>query len=189
MHVTEAIHFRRAYRSLRPAAISDTLIRDLAEHASLAPSCFNNQPWRFVFARDPQVLADLRPALSRGNAWVTTASMIIAVFTKADLDCTNEGRGYYLFDAGLAVATLVLRATELGLVAHPIAGYKEAAVKAALNIPEDMTVITLVNVGKHSKEINPILTESQAAREKSRPERKTFEEFAFIDRYPAGREE
>ncbi|MCK4297935.1 MAG: nitroreductase family protein, partial [Planctomycetes bacterium] len=49
MEVREAIERRRAYRSLDPAPISDELIRDLAESASLAPSCFNNQPWRFVF--------------------------------------------------------------------------------------------------------------------------------------------
>lgn len=32
---------------------------------------------------------------------------------------------YYLFDAGMSVAFLILRATELGIVAHPIAGCRE----------------------------------------------------------------
>ncbi|MFB0562029.1 MAG: hypothetical protein ACETWM_12570 [Candidatus Lokiarchaeia archaeon] len=35
-----------------------------------------------------------------------------------------------------------LRATKLGLVTHPIAGYDEEQVKKVLNIPEDMRVIT-----------------------------------------------
>jgi nitroreductase len=49
MDVKRAIEERRAYRSLDPAGITDDLINDLAESARLAPSCFNNQPWRFVF--------------------------------------------------------------------------------------------------------------------------------------------
>lgn len=44
MDVKEAIRERRAYRSLDPVEITESLIRDLAESAQLAPSCFNNQP-------------------------------------------------------------------------------------------------------------------------------------------------
>ena len=59
MDVKEAIKRRRAYRSLEPVEISDELIHDLAKSAGLSASCFNNQPWRFVFARDPKVLQRL----------------------------------------------------------------------------------------------------------------------------------
>jgi hypothetical protein len=44
-------------------------------------------------------------------------------------------------------------------VAHPIAGYNEGAVKEILGIPEEMRVITLVIVGRHSETIGPLLTE------------------------------
>ncbi|TRO47319.1 nitroreductase, partial [Candidatus Bathyarchaeota archaeon] len=87
MNVREAIERRRAYRSLDPTPISDELIRDLAECASLAPSCFNSQPWRFVFVRDPDVLREVHGALSKGNEWITDASMIIAVFSRKEDDC------------------------------------------------------------------------------------------------------
>jgi nitroreductase len=52
----DAIEARRAYRSLDPVAITKNLIKDLARSASLAPSCFNYQPWRFIFVKDPDVL-------------------------------------------------------------------------------------------------------------------------------------
>jgi len=183
MDVKEAIRLRRAYRSLDPVTITDELIRDLAECASLSASCFNNQPWRFVFARDPGVLAELHKALSRGNEWVRDASMIIAVFSRKEDDCMIKGRDYNQFDAGMATAFLILRATELGLVAHPIAGYREGRVKETLGIPEEMQVITLVNVGKHSETLRDSLTEEQKAIELERPERLPFEKFAFVDRY------
>jgi nitroreductase len=183
MDVKQAILTRRAYRSLELVEITEELVRDLAESARLTPSCFNNQPWRFVFVYDPEVLKKLHGAMSRGNQWVQAASMIIAVFSREDLDCRIRGRDYYLFDTGMATAFLMLRATELGLVAHPIAGYKEDQVKEILGIPEDMQVITLVNVGKHSETIGPLLSEKQAETEKKRPERLPLEEFAYANTF------
>ena len=183
MNVTDAIHTRRAYRSLEPLNVTDELIRDLASHAGLAPSCNNNQPWRFVFVRDPAQLAKVHAALSKNNKWIELASLIVAVFSRAGEDCTVKDRVYNQFDTGMGAAFLILRATELGLVAHPVAGYDDAAVKQALGIPEEYQLITLVNVGRHSDRIHPYLTEKQAAIEAERPPRKAFEAYAWIDKY------
>ena len=183
MDVREAIESRRAYRSLNPVPISDELIWDLAESASLAPSCFNYQPWRFVFVRDPDVLEEMHGALSKNNQWITDASMIIAVFSRKEDDCVIRDREYHLFDVGMATAFIMLRATELGLVAHPVAGFSPRKVRAVLGIPKDMQVITLVNVGKHADTLHDTLTEQQKAVEKERPERLPFEKFAYVDRY------
>jgi nitroreductase len=183
MDVARAIDERRAYRSLEPVEITDEVVHELATAARLAPSCFNNQPARFVFVRDPEALARLHGALSEKNAWATAGSMIVGVASRLDLDCAIATREYYLFDTGLATAFLVLRATELGLVAHPIAGYKEGKAKAALGIPDDMRLIALVIVGKHSDAIGPLLTEEQAEIESARPERRPFEETFFMDGY------
>jgi len=183
MDLRKAINERRAYRSLKPVEINEDLARDLAQCAQLSASCFNNQPWRFVFVYDKNVLENLHGALSKGNEWARSASMIIAVVSRKDLDCIIKEREYYLFDTGMASAFIILRATELGLVAHPIAGYNEEKVKEVLKVPEDMTVITLIIVGKRSDKISPILSEKQRGWEKERPERMTLEEFAFMNRY------
>jgi len=183
LNVTDAITVRRAHRSLEPVEITDDLIRDLARHAGLAPSCNNFQPWRFVFVRDPAQLAKMHAALPKSNKWIELASMIVAVFSRAGEDCNIKDRVYHQFDAGIGTAFLILRATELGLVAHPVGGYDEATIKQALGIPENYQVITLVNVGKHSATIHPYLTEKQVAIEPMRPARNPFEKYAFIDRY------
>ncbi|MFX0156385.1 MAG: nitroreductase family protein, partial [Candidatus Hodarchaeota archaeon] len=139
MDVQKAIKERRAYRSLDFIEITDNLILDLAEKAQIAPSCANNQPWKFIFVKDKDQLNKLFATLSEGNKWVENASMIIGVFSKAEHDCIIKERKYYLFDTGLAVAFIILRATELGLVAHPIAGFNEEKAKALLKIPNEMT--------------------------------------------------
>lgn len=183
MDVKRAIDERRAYRALESVEITDELVRELATAAQLAPSCFNNQPARFVFVRGAEALRGIQGALSEKNAWATAGSMIVAVASRLDLDCAIATREYFLFDTGLATAFLILRATELGLVAHPIAGYKEGKAKAAVGIPDDMRLITLVIVGRHSNTISPLLTEEQAEIEKARPERKPLGEIAFTDGY------
>lgn len=186
MDVKQAIHTRRAYRSLEPVEITEELVKDLAESAQLTCSCFNNQPW-FVFAYEPDVLEELQGAVSKGNVWVQAASMIIAVFTKKDLDCVRKEREYYLFDTGMATAFMILRATELGLVAHPIAGFNEHAVKEILGIPEEMRLIVLLVVGKRSETISPLLSEKQVQRERKRPERLPLEEFAYMNYFTRDR--
>lgn len=183
MELHEIIQNRRAYRSFEPFQVTDELVHDLAAHAMLSPSCFNNQPWRYVFVHDPEVLKSIFGAMGKNNDWTHLSSMVIAVFSRPDLDCVIKDRLYYLFDTGMATAFLILRAWDLGLVAHPIAGFDPKKVKDILGIPEEMMLITLVIVGKKKGSIDPVLTEKQAADEKQRPERKSFESFAYINRY------
>jgi nitroreductase len=183
MNVKEAINLRRAYRSLEFVEISDEIISELAKSAQLAPSCFNNQPWRYIFIRDKEILNSIHGTLTKTNKWVGLSSLIIAVYSNKNLDCIIKERKYYLFDTGIATGFIILRATELGLVAHPIAGFNEEAVKRILGIPEEMRLITLIIIGKHSKELNNLLLDKQKSIENQRPERKKLDEFISINTY------
>ena len=183
MNVKEAIEKRRAYRSLDPVEINDDLIKDLARVAQIAPSCNNYQPWRFIFVHDKEQLEKLFTTLSPNNNWIEKASMMIAVFSTPEYDCRIKERTYYLFDTGLAVAFMMLRATELGLVAHPIAGFNEKKAKEILGIPEEMMLITFINLGKHSTTINPVLSENMKLGEKQRPPRKDLSEMMYLNKF------
>ncbi len=188
VNVKEAINLRRAYRSFDSIEIHDELITDLAECAQVAPSCMNKQPWNFIFVRKPSQLEKIFQTLTPANVWVRRASLVIVVFGAKEDDCVlgpDGQRLYYLFDIGLAVENMILRATELGLVAHPIAGFNPEEVQKALGIPEEYLVVTLVNVGKHSEEINPDLSDNMKLGEKQRPPRKKIESFIHIDAYSA----
>jgi len=183
MDVEDAIQKRRAYRSLEPFEIKEEIIYDLAESAQLSASCFNNQPWQYIFVHEKGILGKMHEALSSGNEWAKKASMIIVVVGKKEDDCVIHDRIYYRFDIGMATAQMILRATELGLVAHPIAGYSHRKTREILNIPEEIDVIALVIVGKHSEKINPVLSEKQIEAEKQRPERKKIIKFVFHNKY------
>ncbi len=175
---------RRAFRSLKQVDITPELIQKAARIAQLAPSCMNNQPWRFVFVYDKDVLTELQNnCLTRGNAWGKASSLIIAVFSKVDLDCMIKDRQYYLFDTGMATAYLILQLTDIGLVAHPIAGYDPEKTKELLNIPDEYQLITLVIVGKKSNTIPDFFKDHQKKSEIKRPKRKNLDEFVFMNKF------
>jgi nitroreductase len=179
VEVVKAISNRRALRALDARKIEDEKMNSLAEAARLSASCFNNQPWRFVFCTNPEVLNVLRTTLPKGNAWATRAPLIIAVAAAENDDCQlGDQRDYYLFDCGLSVGQMLLRATELGIVAHPIAGYDSLKVRAALRIPGEYVVITLVICGYHGSD-DSLLSDKQKTAEASRPERKRISENFF----------
>ncbi|TFG27063.1 MAG: nitroreductase [Promethearchaeota archaeon] len=183
MNVKETIKIRRSYRALDPVQITKELITDLAESAQMAPSCKNSQPWRFIFVYDKDQLKKLFTSLIPGNQWIQRASMIIVVFSNVKYDCIIKERLYYLFDSGIATGFLLLRATELGLVAHPIAGFEENVVKTILEIPHDMRIISLIIVGKKSKKVYPELTDLMKKTEARRPGRFPLKNFAYTNKY------
>jgi nitroreductase len=148
-NVLPPIEARRARRALAPEPVSREILETLLQAAHLAPSCNNSQPWRLIVVDEPETLAHVKDSLSGGNYWAKQAPVILAVASRRDLDCElSDRRDYFLFGCGMAVGNLMIQATALDLVAHPIAGYKPEQVKAVLGIPEDYVLITLVIVGR-----------------------------------------
>ncbi len=144
--ISDSIKVRRAFRGIRPVPVSDEDLKKLVEAAHLAPSCTNKQPWRFVIVRTQEKLQQLHSVLSEGNYWMKHAPALIVVYTKNDFGCQlSDERNYALFDTGTAVGFLLIQATQMGLVAHPVAGYDPFKVKEILEI--DGIVITIIAVG------------------------------------------
>jgi nitroreductase len=139
---------RRAKRALSEKKIPDEIIGRIMIAATYAPSCFNNQSWRFLVVMEDEALKKVHEALSGGNYWVKKAPLVVVVATKPDLDCQlNDRRDYALFDCGLATENLMLQAFKEGLYAHAIAGFEPLKVKEEFGIPDPYIVITLVAVG------------------------------------------
>lgn len=182
--ILEEIELRRARRAINPEIkISRNDLELLIKAATLAPSCFNNQPWRFVVFDDPEVLEKVKENLSGGNYWAKKAPSIIGVFVRKEDDCSlSEGRDYFLFDAGLAVGNLLLQATRMGIIAHPVAGYDPLRIKKLLKVPEDFTLITLIILGYKGKISS--LSEKHRHLEISERNRKSLQEVMAFNSFP-----
>lgn len=182
MEILKAIADRRAYRAIKDEPLGQGTLDLILEAGTLAPSCFNNQPWRVVAAEGDR-LAALKGALTEGNAWATRAPAILAVAVREGDDCRLEdGRDYALFDAGLCAMNMLTQATALGLVAHPMAGYNPKKAKAALGIPGDYVLITLIALGVKGELDGPdasLLQPWQIERDRGPRQRKALAETAF----------
>jgi len=142
------IDLRRAKRALSDKKIPAETLRRLMTAATFAPSCFNNQSWRFLVATDAAALKEIHATLPGANYWVKKAPVVVVVATRLDFGCRlNDRRDYALFDCGLAVENLMLQGFKEGLYAHAIAGYDPLKIKAAFHIPDEYIIITLVAVG------------------------------------------
>jgi nitroreductase len=188
MELMDVIEGRKSYRAFDPVEITDEMVNDLMNAASRAPSCNNNQPWRFIFIRERDRLEMLKHTLSRGNYWGKRASMIVAVLSKPDLDCQGEEGDYNLLDTGMAMENLLLRATEIGLATHPIAGFDHEKARVILEVPEDYQLLPLIIFGKRSSDPGLLVREDHKKTETTRSERKPLNEvmeherFGFTDR-------
>ena len=181
MEVSEAVKRRRALRAFDIRPILEENLEALIEAMRLAPSCSNNQPWRVTLVTAEERLMHVKEALTPKNAWATRAPLIMAISSKPADDCrSNDGRDYYLFDCGIAVGEMILRATELGIIAHCIGGFDPMKVKQALDIPKDYVVITLM-ICAYPGTDESFLTDKQKREQAERPERKPIGENFYRD--------
>ncbi len=141
------IEERRAKRALSGKKIPGDVQRRLMTAATYAPSCFNNQPWRFMVVTEQDGLEKLYGSLTGGNYWAKKAPLLVVVATKTSFDAKlSDNREYALYGCGLAVQNLLLQATKEGLYAHPMAGFDPLVVKKTFSIPEDYIVINIIAV-------------------------------------------
>ena len=172
----QEIESRRAKRALSEEKIPDAVFGRLMTAATYAPSCFNNQSWRFLVATSDEALDKMHAALSPGNYWARRAPVMVAVVTKPDLDCQlSDRRDYALFDCGLAVESMILQAMREGMIAHPMAGFDPLKVKDGFQIADEYIVITLVALGYPSEDTS-FLNEKHLLAEQGPRDRRPEEE-------------
>jgi len=177
-----AIEKRRARRALSENAIPQEILHRIMTAATYAPSCANNQSWRFLVASGAEALAKVHTALTDGNYWAKKAPVVAVVTTKADLDCqSSDGRDYAFYDCGLAAENLMLQAVEDGLYAHPMAGYDPLKIKAVFGVPDDYTVLNLIAIAYPGDAGH--LNDKHKASETSQRQRKPQEEVICYDQW------
>jgi nitroreductase len=148
MTIVPEIEARRARRAYAPRPVEDEVLNRILTAATLAPSCANKQPWRFVVCRDGAGIDEAREGLSGGNYWAKNAPVLLIVLTADELDCNlSDSRHYAQFDTGMATMNLLLQATREGLYAHPMAGFSPEKVRETFSIGDEARVITMIALG------------------------------------------
>jgi nitroreductase len=158
----------------------DDLMR-LFEAARWSPSCFNAQPWRFVYsiAGSEQFGRFLDLLVAGNRVWCERAGALIVVASKLTFDNGSPSRTHS-FDTGAAWMGLALQASRMGLVAHGMAGFDYDRVRDVVNLPEGYAVEAMIALGYPGRAEE--LPEKYYAREIP-SDRKPVREFAFADHF------
>lgn len=167
-------------RALDPdRLVSAADLRSLLEAARWAPSCFNEQPWRFLVfdGNHPEALESARDCLMDGNAWARRAPVLLLSVARETFLRNDKPNRHAQHDVGLAVENLVLQATHLGLATHQMAGFDAAKAREVFHIPEGFTPMAMIAVAHPGSSED--LDEALQERESQPRERRGLDEIAF----------
>ncbi len=170
-------------RAFLPDTVTDEQRVALFEAARWSPSCFNEQPWRFVYARseaDRQRFVDV--LVQANQVWAQAAPLLLLAFCKRHFDHNGKDNHWAWFDTGAAWMSLTLQANKLGLHCHAMAGFDADGAYAACGVdPKQYQAVCAIAVGK----MGPAERLPQAIRDTEQPsERRTVAQFAFEGRFP-----
>jgi nitroreductase len=174
---SEQFRMRWSPRAFTGEAVTVVQLQQLFEAARWAPSCFNSQPWRFVYAtRDSQHWESLLGLLVDANQeWAHRAGALIAVVAKTTFD-NDKPAPTHSFDAGSAWMSMALQAREMGLVTHAMWGFHHDQAAETLGLPDDFATQAMVAVGYQGDK--SVLSEKSQEREAPSP-RKSIAEISF----------
>jgi nitroreductase len=175
-------------RAFDARPISQETLLSLLEAARWAPSAFNYQPWRIIYAhRDDAHWETLLGGLIPFNQmWAKNASVLMYILSDTLIHTGNPAETNashsHSFDTGAAWAHLALQAAHMGLHAHGMTGVDFDAARTALNVPDRFRMEAAVAVGH----IADPSTLPEGLRAKEVPSgRNPVAEFAFAGTFPA----
>ncbi len=189
-HPVESVFIKRwSPRAFDAAAMPATDLETMLEAARWAPSAYNIQPWRFVYAlRDDACWGSWLDLLDPANAaWAHKASALVFLASDSLVPARDSAprkpSTTHRFDAGAAWAQLALQATAMGYQAHAMAGIRVEAVRRALDIPAHYQIEIGIAIGRPASPAT--LPPALRARETPSP-RLPLERIAAAGRFPAG---
>lgn len=187
-HDIEDLFLRRwSPRAMSGESLGEDELMSLFEAARWAPSSYNGQPWRFLYAhRDtPQWQRFYDLMVEFNQKWAGQAAVLIVVISRDTFEHNGKPARTHSFDTGSAWMSLALAATRNGLVTHAMQGFDYDRARESLGVPKGYTVEAMVAVGRPGdKEDLP-----EGMREKEEPStRKPVSEIAFEGSFPSSEE-
>jgi len=184
--ITDLIANRRSTVAFSNKPIEQEKILALFKSAILAPSSSNLQPWRFIYAtqEDKEAFQRMFDCLTPGNQrWVKNSYMLVLSVTeeKYKVEDVIRSNKYAWHDVGISTGMLMVEASYLGLVTHPMGGFDAAKARQSLNIPEEFSPVAMIAVGYPGTTDG--LSEDLVIREKSERRRKPLNENIFWGKF------
>jgi nitroreductase len=177
MELFEAFEKRHSYRGpFTDAFVPRDDLRAIVQAGLLAPSGKNLQTTEFIIVDEPGLLeriAEMNPA----NAAMRDAKAYVVCVIDKNAASAYEGFSFQVEDCAAAVENMLLAVTGLGYASVWIDGWLRAGGRAE-------RIAELLGVPPH-KQVRILLPVGVPAELRGQPEKKPFEERAFLNGYKA----
>ncbi len=150
-HAIEALILDRwSPRAMSGESISPDELMRLFEAARWAPSSFNAQPWRALYApRNSAHWSTFLGLLVEGNrVWAQHAAVLVVFISRKTFEHNGEPSITHSYDCGAAWENFALQGFSQGLVVHGMQGFDYDRARLELKIPDDFQVEAMAAVGK-----------------------------------------
>ena len=140
-------------RAMSGEDIAEEELLTLFEAARWAPSSYNNQPWRILYARRNTIhwplFFDL--LVDFNKTWVKKAAALVIFISKTTFDHNGEPSVTHSFDTGAAWQNFALQATLKHLVVHGMEGFDYDRARTVLKIAPEFRVEAMAAIGRPGK--------------------------------------
>lgn len=181
--VLEIIQERWSPYAFAQQPVEEFRLKAMLEAAGHAPSCFNEQPWMFIFSTcdDNQVFSDYVEFLSESNrVWAKNAYAIIITLARTRFTQSGKPNRHALYDTGMAVANLTLQALAFDIYIHQMGGFSVEKVRKYFNLSEDIDPVSVMAAGFRGDGEN--LPPDILKRDETRRPRKQVNDYSFRNR-------
>lgn len=166
-------------RAYDGSAIPAEDLRAILDAGRWAPSSYNYQPWRFLYAArdDAANWSRFLDLLIPANAiWAKEASVLLFILSETTMGSPDKPSHSHSFDAGAAWAAIALQSHLLGYHAHGMVGVDMDRARAELGVPDGFRIEAAVAIGRMGN--LAALPEKLQARE-APSDRKALDEIAY----------
>lgn len=148
--LNELLIKRRSIKSFSSLEVEDSKIELLFQAASIAPSSYNEQPWRFIYAKKENQ-AEFERLLNlmsdKNKLWAESAGLLVLAVSKKNISVNGRFNKYHFYDVSSAVANLTFQALSMNLFVHQIGGFDSEKSREQFQIPEEFEPVVMLAVG------------------------------------------
>lgn len=138
-------------RAFDGSVMSAEDLRTIFDAARWAPSSFNYQPWRFLYATrdDAANWSRFVDLLMPFNAlWAKEASALVFIVSETTMGAPDKPSHSHSFDTGAAWAGMALQAHLLGYHTHGMAGIEMDKTRTELGVPDGFRIEAAIAIGR-----------------------------------------